>query len=47
MLAQPNFHNADVLVMSDFIMGQLPTELMAQVEQQKQQGTGFLCGSDW
>ncbi|MEN8391921.1 VWA domain-containing protein [Acinetobacter indicus] len=41
MLAQSNFHNADVLVVSDFIMEQLPTELMAQVEQQKQQGTGF------
>ena len=41
MLTQPSFRQADIVVISDFIMGQLGTELMQSIEQHKQQGTGF------
>lgn len=41
MLRQPNFSHADVLVISDFIMGGLPPELMEGIEQLQQQGAGF------
>ena len=41
MLEQPSFRQADIVVISDFIMGQLGAELMQSIEQHKQQGTGF------
>lgn len=41
MLQQPQFQNADVVVISDFIMGQLEDELMEKIQQYKQQGNGF------
>ncbi|NWK74589.1 VWA domain-containing protein [Acinetobacter sp. SwsAc6] len=41
MLEQPTFRQADIVVISDFIMGQLGVELMQSIEQHKQQGTGF------
>ncbi|WP_353143278.1 VWA domain-containing protein [Acinetobacter pragensis] len=41
MLHQPNFSQADVLVISDFIMGALPAELMEQIEGHQQRGAGF------
>ncbi|KGT47284.1 VWA domain-containing protein [Acinetobacter sp. HR7] len=41
MLERPEFQNADVAVISDFIMGQLSPELMEKIDLQKQQGAGF------
>ncbi|RKG29314.1 VWA domain-containing protein [Acinetobacter tianfuensis] len=41
MLESPEFQNADIAVISDFIMGQLSIELMEQVECFRQRGTGF------
>lgn len=41
MLEQPQFQNADVVVVSDFIMGQLDDELMENIRKHKQQGNGF------
>ena len=41
LLAQPHFHHADVLVISDFVMGNLDEEVMQQLEQHQQQGHGF------
>lgn len=41
MLEQPQFQNADVVVVSDFIMGQLGDELMEKIQQYKQQGNAF------
>ena len=41
MLKQPNFVHADVVVISDFIMGQLTEELMQEITHFKQQGNGF------
>lgn len=41
ILKQPQFQNADVVVVSDFIMGQLGEELMKQIQDHKQQGNGF------
>ena len=45
MLRQPNFSHADVLVISDFIMGGLPPELMEGIEQLQQQGVGFYAAA--
>ncbi|OTG90325.1 VWA domain-containing protein [Acinetobacter sp. ANC 3813] len=45
MLQQPNFSHADVLVISDFIMGALPAELMEQIDQMQQQGAGFYAAA--
>ncbi|NHB58373.1 VWA domain-containing protein [Acinetobacter sp. 194] len=41
MLVDPHFQHADVVVISDFIMGQLNDELMEKIIEQKQQGNGF------
>lgn len=41
MLDTPAFSNADVVVVSDFIMGHLPEELMQNIERSKQVGHGF------
>ena len=41
MLDSSEFQNADVAVISDFIMGHLSTELMERVEYFRQRGTGF------
>lgn len=41
MLKQPEFSHADVVVISDFIMGQLTDELMQEISQHKEQGNGF------
>ena len=41
MLEQPHFQNADVVVISDFIMGNLNEELMERIGSFKQQGNGF------
>ncbi|WP_374663082.1 VWA domain-containing protein [Acinetobacter sp.] len=45
MLQQPSFGHADVLVISDFIMGGLPAELMENIEQLQQQGAGFYAAA--
>lgn len=41
MLKQPQFAHADVVVISDFIMGHLTDELMQEISQYKEQGNGF------
>ena len=41
MLETADFSHADVVVVSDFIMGQLPEDLMQNIETAKQQGHGF------
>ena len=41
MLAEPQFQNADVVVVSDFIMGQMDEALMQRIDSHKQQGNGF------
>ena len=41
MLEKPNFTHADVIVVSDFIMGHLPEDLMQNIETAKQDGHGF------
>lgn len=41
MLEAPDFSNADVIVVSDFIMGHLPEDLMQNIETAKQDGHGF------
>lgn len=41
MLEAPDFSNADVIVVSDFIMGHLPEDLMQNIETAKQNGHGF------
>lgn len=41
MLEQERYTKADVLMVSDFIMGTLPADLRSVIEQQKQQGTRF------
>lgn len=41
MLEAPDFSNADVIVVSDFIMGHLPEDLMQNIETSKQNGHGF------
>lgn len=41
ILDRPDFVQADLVVISDFIMGHLPEMLMLGIEQQQQQGTGF------
>lgn len=41
MLEDNQFRNADIVVISDFIMGRLPEELMNEIEHYKQQGNGF------
>lgn len=41
MLEQPHFQNADVVVVSDFIMGPLEEEMMDKIQCYKQQGNGF------
>ena len=41
MLDTADFSNADVIVVSDFIMGHLPEELMQNIDIAKQHGHGF------
>lgn len=41
VLAQAHFEQADVVVISDFIMGQFPESVMTRITQHQQQGTGF------
>jgi len=41
MLEQEQYTKADVLMVSDFIMGTLPADLLKAIEHQKQQGTRF------
>ena len=41
MLDEPDFQHADVVVVSDFVMGQLNDELMENIQNHKQQGNGF------
>ena len=41
MLEAADFSNADVIVVSDFIMGHLPEEVMQNIETAKQDGHGF------
>lgn len=41
MLEQPNFQFADVVVVSDFIMGQLNDELMEKIQHVKRKGNSF------
>lgn len=41
MLKQPDFTRADVVVISDFIMGHLSPELMQTIQADKQHGHGF------
>lgn len=41
MLADDSFQNADVVVVSDFIMGQVGEALMQQVHAHQQRGNGF------
>ncbi len=41
MIQQPSFTQADIVVISDFIMGQLTEDLMQEITALKQQGNGF------
>lgn len=41
MLKKENYKNADVLMISDFVMGTLPTDLTAAIEVEKRNGTDF------
>lgn len=41
MIKTPYFHHADVVVISDFIMGQLTEDLVKSIDNHKQQGHGF------
>ena len=41
MLMQPKFESADVVVISDFIMGNFTAELMEKIQHHKLQGHGF------
>ncbi|AXQ15863.1 VWA domain-containing protein [Shewanella algae] len=41
MLKQGDYQKADVLVVSDFIMGELPQSLLQEIEQQRDQGNRF------
>lgn len=41
MLENERYTKADVLMVSDFIMGNLPAQLLNTIEQQKQEGTRF------
>ena len=41
MIQQPSFAQADIVVISDFIMGQLTEDLMQEITALKQQGNGF------
>jgi len=41
MLKQEDYQKADVLVVSDFIMGDLPQNLLQEIEQQRDQGNRF------
>jgi len=41
ILEQSSFHHADIVVISDFVMGNVSPDLMEKIEQYKQQGNGF------